>query len=182
MAECQQNPSEPNELLDPYTSIVNDMEIGQDDAAYMASFVDSSKIISALKKAKYTVKMKIEKLTDVIADSKSTVGETMRAMKMIDDMLAASLASRGIMMTPNQISGVTSPIGQPQPVHSITMTQKSVQLVMDASEKLEDVSEEKQPLKEQDDGKKEDSNPEQDAFFEDERSGNDNIFRGAQTD
>ncbi len=172
--------TEPNELLDPVRSIINDREIGQDDAAYLASFVDSEKIVKTLKEAGYTVEKKLQYLAGVFTNEKSSVGEGMRAMKMIDDMIDASLGAQGIMMNPNQVNGVVMPIGQAQALHSVTMTEKSVKMTVEAASQLEEVQAEIQPLKEQDDGKEKD--PDQDAFFEDDRSGNDNILREARVD
>jgi hypothetical protein len=166
-----------NELLDPYTSIVDEMEIKQDDAAYMASFVDSEKIVAALKKAQYNVGRKVEILTNIIAGEDSSISEQLRAMKIIDEMLASSLAARGIQVRPVAMSGVTNPLGQPQAIHSVEMIEKSVKMTMANTEALTEIKDQPQPLKELIDGKKEENDD--DAFFEDHRGTTGNVFRPA---
>ena len=167
-----------NELLDPFTSIVNDLELKQDDALYLASFVDSEQIVRAMRNGNYTVSRKIDLLTNVLNDEKSTTAEQMRAMKMLDEMLANSLSTRGIQMRPVPVSGVTNPIGQPQALHSVEMIEKSVKMTMANTATMEQIKDDPQPLKEQTDAKAEEN--QDDSFYEDSRGQQANVFRPAR--
>ena len=169
---------ENNELIDPYTAIIQDMDVNQDDAAYLASFVDTSIIVKALKSIKYDVKKKIKMLGDVFSDEKSTAGEKMRASKILDDIMDGALASQGIFMRPSSgPAGSAVPLGLP--IASVTMTEKSVTMTREATSGLEAATTEIQPLKEPTDEKEKDDNPEQDAFFEDHRGTGSDVFRPA---
>jgi hypothetical protein len=171
-------PDKENQLLDPYVSIVNDLETKQDDALYLASFVDSEQIVKALKAANYTVERKIEILTGVLNDVSSSSAEQIRAMKLIDEMLANSLSARGIQVRPSGVSGITNPIGQPQALHSVEMVEKSVKMTMANTKTMEETKEDPQPLKENTDGKTEEN--EDDSFYTDHRGEQANVFRPAR--
>lgn len=178
MDEITKQP-EVNELADPYTAIINDMEVKQDDAAYMAGFVDTTVIVRALKKIKYNVKKKIEILGEILEDEESTVSETMRAMKALDDIMDKALSTQGIFVRPHPGNGNTSPIGLP--VASVTMTEKSITMTREATSGLAEAVNDTQPLKETSHAKEEDDNTE-DAYFEDNRGTNANVVRYADTE
>lgn len=166
-----------NELANPYQAVIDDMKVHQDDASFLAGFVDTGVIVKALKKIKYNVKRKIELLGDVLDDDKSTVSETMRAMNALDALMEKALTTQGIFVRPHPGNGNVNPIGLP--VASVTMTEKSITLTREATSDLEETAEVEQPLQEPDDGTEKEDNPEQDAFFEDNRGDNANIFRPA---
>ena len=171
-------PVENNDLMDPYESIIQDMELDPSDAAWMAAFVDPKNIVEAMKGIEYDVKEKIRVLG--VALKSGTISQQMSAMKMLDGMVENSLASRGIIMKPGAGPlGTTDPLGLPQALHSVEMVEKSCKVTLANTAELADVKDEAQPLKEPTDGK-ETEDPIDDAFYEDTRGTNSNIFRPPQ--
>jgi hypothetical protein len=169
-------------LRNPYAVIVEDMVLNESDAAFMASFVDTTVIVKAMKKIKYSVKTKIALLGKVIGENtEATIPQQLAAMKQLDEIIAHSLASQGIIVRAAPgVSADTTPLGLPQAqVSSVEMTEKSVKMTMANSEQLDGMSEaDVQPLVKENKNDSEEIG--QDKFYEDDRSKNPQIFRAAQ--
>jgi len=169
-------PAPTDDMNDPMEQILKDMRTRPDDALFLAQFLDLSVMARVFQEMGYTAEDRIRRLVQIAKDGSNS--ESMRAMKILEDMQDTAMTRRGILVgkSPSGMSGLpTDPVGMPQPIRSIEAeeTTRRIRTTFDA---IPEESEVEQPLlPEIDNGQKEED--EDDEFYEDDRASSVNTHR-----
>jgi len=166
-------------LLDPYEMIVTDMATDPGDAMELAQFIDTSAIVKAFKGIKWTIKREITELGEIL--DTGSPAQKIAAMTRLNNIKDRALASRGIFVGTSGPPGSVDPLALPESYNSVEMTEKTVRMTRDNTAGLAKEESIQPLLKEQQNGQEKDDET-QDAFYDDTRGKDANIYRAASVD